>query len=139
MSRIKIALPLAIALCAGVVRDARAWVQFCNGTDVTIWTAYSWYDASCVPEDGSTWAKEGWWELSPGECRVVYGPAITNPYSYYYGEGDGVVWSGDFQTCTPETAFIDWCLNTCTTGSRILGYRELYSGDAENYTVTFTR
>jgi len=136
MSKITLVLALTMALCVGVVGDAHAWVQFCNSTNVTIWTTYEWYQPSCVAEDGSSWEKKGWWSLTPGQCKIVYGSSISNSYSYFYAEGGGYVWTGPYPTCTPYTAF-DWCDNTCNTNSRNLGYRELYTGSATNYTLTF--
>jgi hypothetical protein len=67
MSKMRLALALTAALCVGAVGDAHAWVQFCNGTNATIWTTYSWYQPACVAEDGSTWEKAGWWSLAPGQ------------------------------------------------------------------------
>ena len=137
MSMRNLAMAFAAAVGLGISGPAHAWVQFCNGTSVTIWTAYSWRDTGCVPEDGSSWRKAGWWMLTPGQCKIVYGGAIPNAFSYYYAEGGGKVWAGPFSTCTPQTAF-NWCDNTCNTNSRNLGYRELNTGNASNYTLTFT-
>ncbi|MBU8900329.1 hypothetical protein DRW03_27460 [Corallococcus sp. H22C18031201] len=127
------------AVLLGVVSapEARAWVQFCNGTNVTLWTAYSWYAPGCLVEDGSTWEKQGWWSLTPGQCKVVSGAPIVNRYSYYYAEGGGMAWAGPYFTCTPYTAF-DWCDNTCSTDSRNLGYRQLDTDSYSNYTLTLT-
>ena len=138
MLKLKLTLALTMALCLGAASKAHAWVQFCNGTNATIWTTYSWFAPACVAQDGSSWEKAGWWSLTPGQCKIVYGPSIGNQFSYYYAEGAGLVWAGPFATCTPYSAF-DWCDNTCNTNSRNLGYRELNTGGASNYTVTFTR
>ena len=48
-------------------------------------------------------------EIGPGECKIVYGQSIGNRFSYYYAEGNGLVWSGPF------------------------------TGESVNYTLTFTR
>lgn len=137
MWKMKLALALTLVLGTGFVTKAHAWVQFCNSTNATIWTAYSWYQPACVSWDGSTWEKMGWWSLAPGQCKIVYGGAIPNAYSYFYAEGGGRVWAGPYTTCTPYVAF-DWCDNTCNTNSRNLGYRELYTGGSQNHTVNFT-
>jgi len=129
---------LCALVCLGGATKAHAWVQFCNGTDVTIWTTYEWYAPSCAAEDGSSWEKKGWWSLTPGQCKTVYGASISNRYSYYYAEGGGLAWAGPYNTCTPWTAF-DWCDNTCSTSSRNLGWRQLDTGGYSNYTLTFTR
>ena len=138
MLKIKLVLALTVVLYVGATGKAHAWVQFCNSTDVTIWTVYSWYAPSCVPEDGSSWEKAGWWSLTPGQCKIVYGPSISNQFSYYYAEGGGLVWAGPFTDCTPFSAF-DLCDNTCNTNARNLGYRELNTGSSTNYTLTFRR
>jgi uncharacterized membrane protein len=137
MSTRKLMMAWGAVAGLGIAAPAQAWVQFCNGTSATIWTAYSWYAPGCIPEDGSSWVKKGWWSLAPGQCKIVYGAAISNRYSYYYAEGGGRVWAGPFFTCTPDIAF-EWCDNTCSTGSRNLGYRQLDTGGSQNYTLTFT-
>jgi uncharacterized membrane protein len=136
MTTRKLAMAVTVAAGLGITGPAHAWVQFCNGTSVTIWTAYSWYNPGCVAEDGSSWSKAGWWDLAPGQCKIVYGPAITNALSYYYAEGGGLTWAGPYFTCTPWSGF-NWCDNTCNTNSRNLGWRELNTGGASNYTLTF--
>src|ERR1700733_15856375 len=138
MSKVKLGMVIGAALSVTAVGKADAWVQFCNGTDVTIWTAYEWFAPSCSAEDGSVWEKEGWWGLTPGQCAIVYGPAISNHFSYYYAEGGGLSWSGPFSTCGTNNAF-DLCDNTCQSPGRTIPFRELDTGSASNYTLTFTR
>ena len=134
---LKMKLALAVALCVAATGKAHAWVQFCNGTNATIWTSYSWFAPSCVAEDGSTWDKAGWWSLTPGQCKIVYGPSISNQFSYYYAEGGGLVWAGPFRDCATNNAF-DLCDNTCVSPGRSVDYRELNTGNASNFTLTFT-
>lgn len=141
MAKIKIALAMAAALGLGAAGEAHAWVQYCNGVNVTIWTAYEHFAPSCVSSDGSSWRKAGWWGLLPGECKIVYGPDIPNRFSYYYAEQEGrsgLVWDGNFPTCTPDARF-ELCDNSCFSPSRNLGYRQLDTGSSDNYTLTFTR
>jgi uncharacterized membrane protein len=138
MPKMKLALAVSAIMGLTTASKAFAWVQFCNSTNVTIWTTYSWHNPSCSAVDGSVWEKQGWWSLTPGECKIVYGPTIGNSISYYYAEGSGITWSGPFGDCTPWAAF-DLCDNTCNTNARVLGYRELNTGGFENYTLTFTR
>jgi uncharacterized membrane protein len=138
MLKMKLALAATAALCITAAGKAHAWVQFCNATNVTIWTSYSWYAPSCAAEDGSLWEKAGWWSLTPGQCKIVYGPSISNRFSYYYAEGGGLVWAGPFGDCATNSAF-DWCDNTCQTSGRSVSYRELDTGSSSNFTLTFTR
>jgi uncharacterized membrane protein len=133
----KFVATVTLAVGLGTAAPAHAWMQFCNGTSAAIWTTYEWYAPSCASEDGSVWQKRGWWSLNPGECKIVYGGSLPSRYSYYYAEGGGRVWAGQYFTCTPSSGF-DWCDNTCSTNSRNLGWRELDTGSASNYTLTFT-
>jgi len=137
MLKMKLALAMSTVLGLTTASKAFAWMQFCNSTAETIWTTYSWYNPSCSGEDGSVWEKQGWWSLTPGQCKIVFGPAIGNSFSYYYAENSGITWSGPFSDCTPWTAF-DLCDNTCNTNSRVLGYRQLNTGSSTNFTLTFT-
>ena len=138
MLKVKLAMVVSAALSMMAVGKAHAWVQFCNGTDVTIWTSYEWYAPSCSGEDGSVWEKAGWWQLTPGQCKIVYGPSISNTFSYYYAEGGGLVWPGTFNSCGTNNAF-DLCDNTCSSPGRNIPFRELNTGSASNYTLTFVR
>ena len=138
MLKVKLAMMVSVAMSVMAVGKADAWVQFCNGTDVTISTSYEWYAPSCSAEDGSVWNKRGWWNLAPGQCKIVYGPAISNRFSYYYAEGGGLFWAGPFSTCGTNNVF-DWCDNTCSIPGRTIDFRELDTGNASNYTLTFVR
>ena len=138
MTKSKLALALIAAMSLGIAGRAHAWVQFCNGTDVTISTTYERYDASCAAEDGSVWKKAGWWTLAPGQCKIVYGASISNRYSYYYAHGGGLVWEGPYSTCVPYTAFA-WCDNLCSNNARYVGFRQYDTGGAANATLTFNR
>lgn len=135
MTTKKLMMAMGAMAGLGFAMPAHAWVQFCNGTSATIYTAYSWYQPSCASSDGSVWAKRGWWSLTPGQCKIVYGSAIPNRYSYYYAEGGGRTWSGPYFSCTPYAAF-NLCDNSCFNPSRNLGYRQLDTGSYTNYTLT---
>ncbi|WP_140789009.1 DUF1036 domain-containing protein [Myxococcus xanthus] len=138
MSMKKIAIPLVTAAVLGAAGDAHAYLQFCNLTNVNIWTAYSRLDPGCIPMDGSTWRNSGWWELTPGQCKIVYSSAIPGSTIYYYAEGGGRVWAGPFMTCVSNAVF-SLCDNSCTiTGSRNVGFRQIDTGGAQNYTLNFT-
>ena len=138
---------LVVSLLAGVLvallsaSDANAWFRFRNKTNTTIWVTFQWYSPNC--DIGSNWAVAGWWKLTPGQTKTVFGADLqsVNTYYYYYAEGaDGSKWSGPFDTCAPITAF-NWCDNRCNnaSGTRILGYREKYIDGYNNYTVNLTK
>ena len=130
-------LVIAVFIALLSETDANAWFRFRNKTNTTIWVAFQRYSPHC--DENSEWAVAGWWKLTPGQTKTVFGADLqtVNKYYYYYAEGaDGSVWSGPFDTCTPITAF-DWCDNVCNTApeTRILGYREKYIGNFNNYTI----
>ena len=121
--------------------DAQAWFRFQNKTSKTVWVAFQWYSPDvCSGEDGhdpGLWETAGWWKLLPGQTKTVFGPDLqsVNKYYYWYAEAsDGTAWTGPFSTCVPDTAF-KWCLRTCTDAASILGFREKYIGNFNNYTI----
>jgi uncharacterized membrane protein len=139
MFKIHVLLVLLIALL--LPTNAHAWFRFHNNTATTIWVAFQWYSPDC--SDGGSWETRGWWKLTPGQTKTVFGADLqsVDTYYYWYAEAsDGSKWSGPFKTCTPLTAF-DWCLNTCNTApeTRILGYREKYINGYNNYTINLVR
>lgn len=130
VSKLGYAAIAGVLLLAAAPRPARAWVQVCNKTTARVWVSYEFRDTSC--SDGSGWSKLGWWGLSRGECKIIYGKPPTNAYSYFYAEADnGWVWNGPFTTCTPYENF-DQCDTVCSPGSRRLGYRQVYSTATNN-------
>ena len=112
--------------------------RFCNQYGKTLWVAFQWSSPGCP--DGGDWETAGWWKLDPGQCKVVFGRDLqeVNTYYYFYAEAiDGAVWGGPFMTCVPQTVF-DWCLNTCSTAARYVGFRELNIDGYNNYTFNLT-
>ncbi|GKS69361.1 hypothetical protein W03_13650 [Nitrosomonas sp. PY1] len=128
-----------------LVTNAHAWFQFKNSTSSTVWVAFQWYSPnSCANDaqhDGGLWETKGWYSIAPGQTKIVFGSDLQstgNRYYYWYAESsNGSVWSGAYNTYVPSTAF-DWCLNTGSTNSRIVGFREKYIGTSNNYTVNLT-
>lgn len=113
--------------------------RFCNQYERTVWVAFQRYSPNCP--DGGDWQTAGWWQLTPGQCKVVYGGDLQdlNKYYYYYAESaDGRTWGGPLMTCVPQQAF-DWCLNTCSTAARYVGFRQQFVGNANNFTVNLVR
>src|SRR6188768_2403614 len=101
--------------------------RFCNFYPSTVWVAFQWYHPPTC-DGGDPWITRGWWKLVPGQCKTVFGSDLqdVNTFYYWYAEAaDGAVWSGPFMTCVPQQAFT-WCLNTCSTAARYVGFREKY-------------
>jgi uncharacterized membrane protein len=139
--KLVVSLMAALLISLLSATDANAWFRFRNKTNTTVWVAFQWYSPNC--DNGSDWAVAGWWKLSPGQTKTVFGSDLqsVNAYYYYYAEGaDGTVWAGPYNTCTPIKAF-NWCDNTCDNapGTRILGYREKLVWWYNNYTVNLVK
>lgn len=114
-------------------------------TASTVWVAFQWYSpincANDSQHDGGLWETKGWYSIAPGQSKIVFGGDLQSTgsrYYYWYAESsNGSVWNGAFNTYASNNAF-DWCLNTGSTNSRILGFREKYIGTYNNYTITLT-
>jgi uncharacterized membrane protein len=127
---------ILLTLCGA--SDAHAWFRFTNRTSEMVQVTFQWSSPNCP--DGGGWETKGWWILAPGETKTVFGVDLQTVGRHYYYYAESITrktWSGPFQTCTPHPAF-DWCLNTCNNApeTRILGYREIYIGSYNNYTLT---
>lgn len=122
------------------ITNAHAWFQFKNSTSSTVWVAFQWYSPISCAKEG-LWSTKGWYSIAPGQSKIVFGSDLQSTgskYYYWYAESsNGAVWSGAFNTYASNKAF-DWCLNTGSTNSRILGFREKYIGNSNNYTITLT-
>lgn len=94
-----------------------------NSTADLVFVAYAYGYPGC---DGSNWAKKGWYALAPGVTANIRSGYTGNAKYFFYAENAGgtSVWAGPFTTHLPSRAF-DWCWNTGSTDSRILGLRKV--------------
>jgi uncharacterized membrane protein len=79
--------------------QARAELNFCNGSPLTIYAAVG-------EPDGGGWRSRGWYKITPGECSTVIGGNLGNRYYYAYAESDRGArwkWEGDAtRMCTSK-------------------------------------
>lgn len=95
------------------------WLRFANSHPSRVWIAVGYYNPGC--QDGSQWAKKGWFKLEVGASAIVLW--TTNAYMTFYAEADnGAHWSGPYHTNLPMQAF-DWCWNTASTQGENAGMR----------------
>ncbi len=102
---------------------------------VAIW----YYHPNCP--DGGSWSKKGWWRITPGNSKVVFGPSLSGHnryFTYHAFSSDGAVWAGPYGTLVPPQAF-DWCLPTGNTQSWRAGFRLLDINGNDNFTLTLHR
>lgn len=104
-------------------------IYFRNDTSFPIYVAITRYRPD-ICGGSSDWLVKGWWEIKPrSEQRI--GPT-NNAYFYYYAEGGGYVWIGDYPSYVEEIAFAH-CENS-TLGRRV-GMREKYCNNYDTITV----
>jgi uncharacterized membrane protein len=129
-------MAMAMSLLGGI--EAHAYVKFCNQTNQNVWVAYLNHDHACGSDCGQPWEKAGWWGMSPGQCKVVYGgEAHYNRYHYFYAESDrGLKWEGPYRQEVWNSAFRS-CTCLSHTGERgfTVGFREFNVGGNDNYTI----
>lgn len=128
------ACPDAGNLVARMRKDPVMGFYFTNKHSSEAWVVFMWYQPDC--SDGGQWEKAGWWHLNPGETKQVHTDLNHGIAQYYFyaHAADGAEWAGDVTSSVPPTRF-DWCINTGSTNSRTVGFRPVYTGDYDNYTV----
>ena len=126
----------AVALAAALFSPAPARASFtvCNDSSETINTAVSHHSAQ-----QGYFISEGWWRLTPGECKVALGGDLDVRYVYVYAESnDGSdTWSGSYSNCVnPTDPFTLYdSQNRCPFIYK--KFREVDTGDYKNFTYTF--
>src|SRR5687767_10665494 len=91
----------------GAIADT---IAFRNDSSKKIWVAIFYYRPGC---DVSNFASEGWWELAPGETKIVYSGEHRN-WFYYFAEneiGEQYTSQSHF-ACVPRRVF-SWCTSIC--------------------------
>jgi uncharacterized membrane protein len=113
-------------------------LKICSNYPADLWVSIMFYSPETCGGDGGDFETMGWWTLSTGACANVYANDLEdlNRYWYYFAEAaDGAVWAGPYQAYVPNEAFND-CYGTGVSGRRIVGFRQLDIGDADDFTLT---
>ena len=115
-------------------------MTFCNSHRARIWTAICFHDDEFCGGEGGGWRNRGWWGIDPGACVQVHSGIVSNVgrYWYYYAESeDGLKWEGAYPTFVMDPEAFDICDGIGSSAYRSYGFRELDTGDVDNYTLTF--
>jgi uncharacterized membrane protein len=107
-----------------------------NKSQDEAWVAILYYNPGCRNEDGSIYAKKGWWHLNPGETKTVLGGSMRQEASYYIQAHklNGSTWGNkDTVESCPNERF-DWCSRTSSNTSREYGFSEVYSRTSDHTT-----
>lgn len=91
---------ITVVLAAVWAMPAHAWLRFCNDTGRTQNVAVGY-------QHGDQWASEGWWVLSPGECKTTIAGDLEWRTYYYRIKSDGVSRkdAADYYFCTKTQPF----------------------------------
>jgi uncharacterized membrane protein len=69
-------------------------------------STFSDVSVSIGHKEQDKWVSEGWWNLSSGQCEVVYDKDLIEPYFYLYAFGQTVKVEGQTGFCVnPNTEF----------------------------------
>ncbi|SMF85194.1 Uncharacterized membrane protein [Paenibacillus uliginis N3/975] len=105
-----------------------------NSTPNPIYVAVGYYDSDCSP---ITYAKSGWYRITPGRRSLIVTGSAANRSFYVYGHDSfGNEWSGNFYSYVPSTAFTMCWIESCQgAGCRRVGFDKVDVGNFENHTL----
>ena len=105
---ISISVLLTPAMAWVFSSPAMAWVKVCNGRsqDMTAAVAIGAKDPPGVTTNGHLGVNvEGWWRLSPGECKQVSQANASESLLYFHAHGEGAMLQGDARLCVRSQRF----------------------------------
>lgn len=91
--------------------------------------------------DGTHWASQGWWTVTPKTCaRLLTGPLQARYYYLYATDGAGGSWEGKTHFCTaPGATFLVPGRNDCAArGFDRRGFFEVDTGKSPEWTQTLS-
>lgn len=90
---------VAFLLALTVALPAQASLTICNKADAL-------HSLAVAYKDGDNWKSAGWWNIDPGECKVVIGGDLTQRYYYYRATSPGRTFKGGtYNFCTQSEVF----------------------------------
>jgi uncharacterized membrane protein len=115
-------------------------LQLCNALSAAI----MFYNLGRCAGAGGNFEMQGWWNIEPGSCALVYANDVAGLNRFWYvfaHAADGAFWAGQFAASVTIARF-DNCLGSQVGGdtseSEEIGFREIDVGDADDLTLTFT-
>lgn len=123
--------------------DAHAWWKFCNKTPKKVSVSIVYHESSCW-ESNYPWVIKGWWVMTPGLCKTVYGGDLqdnTGDYFFYAESSDGLlVWTSNTNVHTVPSNAYEWCWNEghqCSGGScgKTVGFRRKNFDGYDDFTT----
>jgi len=123
----------ALAL-AGLATPARAELKLCNFTESRVGITVGYKDAK-------GWVTEGWWNILARGCVTLVPGQLSGRFYYVHGVDydRGGEWSGATRMCVDDKTFtIREVRNCAARGHKELGFYEVDTGDANDYTIRLT-
>jgi uncharacterized membrane protein len=113
-------------------------LTICNGHSSTISVTIAYANRDHCANAGG-FVTEGWWNIAPGRCTLVYGGSLKdlNRYWFYYAHNrdNTAKWAGSYCTNVPNQAFYQ-CWSS-PSGNRVC-YKRLDINSYNNYTLTLS-
>jgi uncharacterized membrane protein len=111
----------------------------CNGYSSAVTVAIGYSNRSQCANAGG-WIKQGWWNIVPGQCVIVYSGSlkdINRYWAYYARTTDGALeWAGNYCTSVTNQAFYQ-CWNDPSDYQ--ICYRLLDINSNDNHILTITQ
>ncbi len=125
---------LAVALLAALATPARADLTLCNFTESRVGVTVGYKDAK-------GWLTEGWWNILSRGCVKLVTGQLGGRFYYVHGVDydRGGEWSGATKMCVDDKTFTIRDVRNCVArGHKELGFYEVDTGDANDYTIRLT-
>jgi uncharacterized membrane protein len=124
-------LGLGFALLAGWPGPALADLNLCNFTESRVGVSVGYKDAK-------GWLTEGWWNVPTRGCVKLIEGQLNGQFYYLHGidYDRGGAWSGKVKMCVDDKTFTIRDVKDCIKrGHKELGFYEVDTGDAKDYTI----
>jgi len=134
MQRVAVGYPFIVAggfFLAGLAGPVQAGLTICNDADLRQSVAIG-YEAP-----GSVWTSEGWWQLAPGDCKLVMSRDLDRSSFYYRATVEGGGFDGPFAFCSVSDPFTIQGDEDCEArGYERTRFRKVETGGATDFTLT---
>ncbi len=130
MSRIFHCLNI-IALSVLFGAPAQAGLTICNKAEVQ-------HSFAVAFKDGGSYVSKGWWNIDPGDCKIVVGGDLTRRYYYFRATATGREFNGaEYAFCTIQQSFDIVGDENCTArGYQKSLFKKLDTGEsAKDFTL----
>jgi uncharacterized membrane protein len=115
-------------------------LYFRNRYPSTVWVCIMFYSPARCGAYGN-WGTRGWWQIDPGQSKLVWvGNTNNRYYAYYAHAADGAKWTGQYGPVYVYHQAFDSCLNIGSSAAYArVGMRLIDTDNYSSYTMTLTR